>query len=139
MIKPRLGPLSVSSLLTAVLYTRKIKNALKIVQKKKLGFVVVVNNDGLNKGIFTDGDLKRSLQRKKSITNFKIKSFMTKKPYSVEENTLASDILHQMNKRKITSVCVYNRKNKKKTIGVIHIHHLLKFLKWGRLYRSFFF
>ena len=107
----------------------KIKNALKIIQKKKLGFVVVVNNDGLNKGIFTDGDLKRSLQRKKSITNFKIKSFMTKKPYSVEENTLASDILHQMNKRKITSVCVYNRRNKKKTIGVIHIHHLLKFLK----------
>ena len=84
----------------------KIKNALKIVQKKKLGFVVVINNDGLNKGIFTDGDLKRSLQRKKSITNLKIKSFMTKKPYAVEENTLATDILNQLNKRKITSVCI---------------------------------
>jgi len=107
----------------------KIKNALEVIQKKKLGFVVVVNNEGLNKGIFTDGDLKRSLQKKKSITNLKIKSVMTKKPYSVEQNTLASDILHQMNKRKITSVCIYNKKNKKRTIGVIHIHHLLKFLK----------
>ena len=54
---------------------------------------------------------------------------MTKKPFIVEENTLASDILTQMNKRKITSVCVYNKKNKSKTIGVLHIHHLLKFIK----------
>ena len=107
----------------------KIKNALEVIQKKKLGFVVVVNNEGLNKGIFTDGDLKRSLQKKKTITNLKIKSVMTKKLYSVEQNTLASDILHQMNKRKITCVCIYNKKNKKRTIGVIHIHHLLKFLK----------
>ena len=54
---------------------------------------------------------------------------MTKKPYTVEENMLVSDILSKMNKKKITSVCVYNKKNTKKTIGVIHIHHILKFLK----------
>ena len=40
-----------------------------------------------------------------------------------------ADILAQMNKRKITSVCIYNKKNKKKTIGVLHIHHLLKLVK----------
>ena len=106
-----------------------INNTLKILQRKKLGFVVVVNNNGLNRGIFTDGDLKRSLQKKKSIKNLKIKSVMTKKPYSVEKNFLASDILYQMNKRKITSVCVHDKNNKKKTIGVIHIHHLLKHFK----------
>ena len=54
---------------------------------------------------------------------------MTKKPYSVDENMLISDILYKMNKKKITSVCVFNKKNRKKTIGVIHIHHILKFLK----------
>ena len=52
---------------------------------------------------------------------------MTKKPYIVEENMLISDILIEMNKRKITSVCVYN-KSSKKTVGVIHIHHILKFI-----------
>ena len=107
----------------------KIINALKIVREKKLGFVIIINNNGLNKGIFTDGDLKRSLQNKKSISNLKIKSVMTKKPYSVEKNSLASDILYQMNKKKITSVCVYDKSNKNKTIGVIHIHHILKHLK----------
>ena len=106
-----------------------MKKALRILNKKKLGFLVVINNQGLNSGIFTDGDLKRLMQKKKLIDNLKIKKFITKNPYIVEENTLASDILKQMNKRKITNVCVYNKKNKKKTIGVIHIHNLLNILK----------
>ena len=106
-----------------------IKDALITLNKKKLGFIVIVNNDGLNSGIFTDGDLKRSLQKNKSIEKLKIKTVMSKKPFAVEENTLISDIISKMNKRKITSVCVYNKKNRKKTIGVIHIHHILKFLK----------
>ena len=106
-----------------------VRNALKILNKKKLGFIVIINNHGLNTGIFTDGDLKRSLQKNKSIEKIKIKSLMTKKPYSVDENTLISDIISKMNKKKITSVCVFNKKNKNKTVGVIHIHHILKFLK----------
>jgi len=106
-----------------------VRNALKILNRKKLGFILIINNNGLNTGIFTDGDLKRSLQKNKSIEKIKIKSLMTKKPYSVDENTLISDIISKMNKRKITSVCVFNKKNKNKTIGVIHIHHILKFLK----------
>ena len=96
---------------------------------KKLGFLVVVNNHGYNVGIFTDGDLKRLLQKKKNISHLKIKLFMTKKPYIVEENTLASEILKQMNKRKITNACVFKKDNREKIIGVIHIHDLLKTLK----------
>ena len=106
-----------------------MKNALKILNSKKLGFLVLVNKQGLNSGVFTDGDLKRLIQKKKSINNSKIKKFMTKNPYVVEENTLAPDILNQMNKRKITNVCVYNKKNKRKTVGVIHIHNLLDILR----------
>ena len=60
-------------------------NALKILNKKKLGFLVIVNNEGLNTGVFTDGDLKRIMQRKKFINNLKIKQFMTKKPFCVEK------------------------------------------------------
>ena len=106
-----------------------MKNALKILNSKKLGFLVVINNQGLNAGVFTDGDLKRLMQKKRQFENVKIKSFMTKKPYIVDENTLASEILSQMNKRKITNVCVYKKNNKKRTIGVIHIHNLLSILK----------
>ena len=89
----------------------------------------MVNNQKLNTGIFTDGDLKRLMQKKKDIKRLKIKSFMTRKPYIVEENVLASEILAQMNKRKITNVCIYKKKDKRKIVGVIHIHNLLKILK----------
>ena len=103
-----------------------MKKALKILNFKKLGFLVVINSENLTTGIFTDGDLKRLMQKKREINNFKIKKFMTKKPFAVEKNMLISDILSLMNKKKITNVCVYSKENKKKTIGVIHIHDLLK-------------
>ena len=106
-----------------------MKNSLKILNKKKLGFLVIINDQGLNTGIFTDGDLKRIMQTNKFKNNLKIKKFMIKNPYLVEKNMLVSDILHQMNKKKITNVCVYSKENKKKIIGVIHIHNLLKIVK----------
>ena len=92
-------------------------------------FLVIINNQGLISGIFTDGDLKRLMQKKRKIDNHKIKSFMMKNPYIVEENMLATNILSQMNKKKITNVCVYEKGNKRKITGVIHIHNLLENLK----------
>ena len=106
-----------------------MKNSLKILNKKKLGFLVIINDRGLNTGIFTDGDLKRIMQTNKFKNNLKIKKFMIKNPYLVEKNMLVSDILHKLNKKKITNVCVYSKENKKKIIGVIHIHNLLKIVK----------
>jgi len=106
-----------------------IKKALETLDLKRLGFVVTINNQGFTSGVFTDGDLKRFLKKKRKIENFKIKSFITKNPFSVEVNTLATDILSQMNKHQITNVCVFKKPIKKKTVGVIHIHNLLKVLK----------
>ena len=70
-----------------------------------MGFLVIINNQNLNSGVFTDGDLKRLMQNKKNINNKKIKSFMTKNPYRVEENTLATEVLSKMNRKKITNIC----------------------------------
>ena len=103
-----------------------IRKALKIINIKKLGFLVAINNLGQTTGVFTDGDLKRLMQKKRKIESLKIKSFMTKNPYVVDEEMLATDVLYQMNKRKITNVCVYKKNNKKKTIGVLHIHNVLQ-------------
>ena len=106
-----------------------MKEALKIINLKRLGFLVATNTQGLTTGVFTDGDLKRLMRKSRKIDNLKIKNFMTKKPFVVEENMLASEILSQMNKKKITNVCIYNKKNKHKTIGVLHIHDLLNNLR----------
>ena len=103
-----------------------MRNAIKIINLKRLGFLVVTNNKGLTTGIFTDGDLKRLMQKKRKIENLKIKSFMTKNPFKVDENILASEVLSLMNKKRITNMCVYKKDNKRKTIGVLHIHNLIK-------------
>ena len=51
---------------------------------------------------------------------------MSKNPISVHKDTLAAKALGIMNEKKITSLCVYNKNNKNKTIGIIHIHNILK-------------
>ena len=50
---------------------------------------------------------------------------MTRKPKSIDKDTLAAKALEIMNTNKITSLCVYNKYNKKKIIGIIHIHNIL--------------
>ena len=72
-----------------------MKKALKIINLKRLGFLVVTNTQGLTTGVFTDGDLKRLMRKSRKIDNLKIKNFMTKKPFVAEENMLASEILSQ--------------------------------------------
>ena len=53
------------------------------------------------------------------------KEVMTKNPLGVDKDSLAAKALSIMNNKKITSLCVYDKKNKTKTIGVIHIHMIL--------------
>ena len=108
---------------------QSMKNAIRVINLKKLGFLVIINSEGVTKGVFTDGDLKRLMKKRNNIENLKIKNFMSKNPFAVDENTLASDVLSQMNKRKITNVCIFRKDNKKKTIGILHIHNLIDNLR----------
>ena len=51
---------------------------------------------------------------------------MKTKPVSIDKDTLAAKALEIMNRNRITSLCVFNKKNKTKIIGIIHIHTLLR-------------
>ena len=103
-----------------------MKDALKLILSKKLGVLIVKNNNGYTKGIFTDGDIKRLVKKNQNFYTLKVKKIMNKNPISVEKNTLAAKALSIMNEKKITSLCVHKFKNKKKTIGVLHIHNILE-------------
>ena len=99
--------------------------ALKLINSKKLGVAIVRNKKKETIGIFTDGDIKRSIQNKENFKNLRIKAFMTRKPISVDKDILAAKAIAIMNEKKITSLCVHKKINKKKTIGIIHIHNLI--------------
>jgi arabinose-5-phosphate isomerase len=108
-------------------HNKNFKEALKIMNVKKLGIVVILKNKFI-KGLVTDGDLRRELKNYSSNQN--LDKFMTKKPLVANENMPASKALAIMNEKKITSLLVvsdsdYNKSNKSLK-GIIHIHFLLQ-------------
>ena len=104
----------------------KMKKALKILSDKKLGVLIVQNKNKQTTGIVTDGQIRRFNQKNPNLYSAKVNKVMTKNPISVEKNDLAAKALSIMNSRKITSLCVFDKKNKSKTIGVLHVHTILQ-------------
>ena len=107
-------------------YNKNFKQAIKEMNKKNLGIVVIQKNKFI-KGIVTDGDLRREMKSNSNYIN--LNKFMTKNPLVVNENMTASKALGMMNEKKITSLLVVADKdlNKRDKIlrGIIHIHFLL--------------
>ena len=103
-----------------------IDKALKIINDKKLGVLLFKDFNGNTTGIITDGDLKRIAQKFKKFDNLNLKKLMTRNPISVDFETLAASALSIMNTNKITSLCVHKNKKKKKTVGIVHMHDILR-------------
>ena len=103
-----------------------MKQALKVLSQKKLGVLIVKNKKNKTVGIITDGQIRRFNQKKIDLHSMTVKEIMTKNPISIEKNSLAAKALSLMNTNKITSLCVYEKKNKIKTVGIIHIHNILQ-------------
>ena len=103
----------------------KMKTAIKILSNKRLGILVVQNKLKKTSGIITDGEIRRFNEKKIDLPTMRVKDVMTKNPVSIDKNALAAKALSLMNSRKITSLCVYDKKDKFKTIGVLHIHNIL--------------
>ena len=104
----------------------KMKKALQIISSKKLGTLIVQNNNKITVGIITDGQIRRFNQTSNNLQDLTVKKVMTKNPISIDKDTLAEKALSIMNAKKITSLCVNNQRNAKKTIGIIHIHNILQ-------------
>ena len=104
----------------------KMKKAFQIISNKKLGVLVVQNNKKKTTGIITDGQIRRFNSINTDLQDLTVKKVMTMNPISVDQDTLAEKALAIMNSKKITSLCVHNQKNKKKTIGILHIHTVLQ-------------
>lgn len=102
----------------------KFIEAIKIITDKKLGCVILTDNDYKMTGVITDGDIRRILMKNSNIDNIVAKEVMTQNPKTVAENALAVKALALMEKHSITSVAVCDKS--KKPIGIIHIHNLLK-------------
>ena len=109
-------------------FNKKLNDALKIINQKKLGVVVIVKKQNIV-GLVTDGDLRREIKNISKTND--LTKFMTKKPLMINENMPAAKALAIMNEKKITSLLVvsdkdYKKKVKTKLKGIIHVHSLLQ-------------
>ena len=93
------------------------------ISSKGLGVSLVIKNKSLM-GIFTDGDLRRTLNSESNPLDEKISKFMTKKTKTISQDSLAIDALEIMQANKIYTLAVVDRHNK--PVGVIRMHDLIE-------------
>ncbi|AMP90452.1 KpsF/GutQ family sugar-phosphate isomerase [Legionella pneumophila] len=101
-----------------------VSDALIEVTNKKLGMTCVVDKHGYLVGVYTDGDIRRTLTRQFNINTTLIKDVMTKNCRTIPKGMLAAEALAIMQKYSITSLVVVENDNR--PYAVLHLHDLLK-------------
>ena len=103
-----------------------MKDALLEITSKRLGTTGVFNEEGDLKGIITDGDLRRGIEKYDNIMKKTARDLMTPNPKTIQKDALAAHALKKMEDFSITSLFVIEKEGDKKPIGIIHIHDLLR-------------
>ena len=103
--------------------TTSLSETLIEISSKGLGVSLVIKNKSLM-GIFTDGDLRRTLNSQSNPLDEKISKFMTKKTKTISQDSLAIDALEIMQANKIYTLAVVDIHNK--PVGVIRMHDLIE-------------
>ena len=101
-----------------------LKEALMEMTHKSLGMTVIVEEDGQLAGIFTDGDLRRTLDREIDIRNATIDSVMTPHGKTARAEMLAAEALKIMEDHKISALVVVDKENR--PVGALNMHDLLR-------------
>ena len=100
-----------------------LSKALVEISNKGLGMVAVVDKKKL-KGVFTDGDLRRTIGSKKDIHKTKISLVMSKNVKTIQQSSLASKAIEIMEKNNIYVLIVLD--SKKIPVGVLRMHDLMQ-------------
>jgi arabinose-5-phosphate isomerase len=108
----------------AVLPTATLRDALMEMTHKGLGMTAIVENGQRIRGIFTDGDLRRALDKQVDIHQTIITRVMTSHCKTILADCLAVDALTMMQTHKITALLVVDAEQT--LIGVLHMHDILR-------------
>ena len=101
-----------------------IREALMEVSEKKLGMTTVIDNQGILSGVYTDGDIRRTLHDQHDINTTPLHQVMTRNCLTIKPGILAAEALSLMQENRITSLIaidLYQRPT-----AVIHLHDLLR-------------
>jgi len=103
--------------------TALVKDVLLAITRARAGSATVIDRRGMICGIFTDGDLRRHLEKDPMITTKSVNEVMTHKPLTVSMNMLALEVLRLIKEKKVDEFLVVD--NKRRLVGVIDEKDLL--------------
>lgn len=106
-----------------VLPATPLADAIRIMNEKNLGAVLVVDGENRVAGILTDGDIRRLVASSRNIGNRTAADDMTPSPKTIQGTLLAADALSIMQRHEITTLPVTGQKGE--LIGILHLHDLL--------------
>ncbi len=102
--------------------TAMLSQAIVEMTSKQFGITGVVDDEGALVGVLTDGDLRRAF--KQGFVDRPLAEAMGKHPRTVPPDTLAQEVLAEMNSTAVTAVFVVDAA--RKPLGLVHIHDLLR-------------
>ena len=103
-----------------------LKEALFEITSKKLGITGVADEQGELVGVFTDGDLRRSIEDGLDALNRPIRELMVANPKRILRSNLAAKAMQKMEQYSITSLFVFESEDSRVPVGILHLHDLLK-------------
>lgn len=102
-----------------------VKDALFAITSGNYGAACVVDNSNKLMGIFTDGDLRRLIEKfGVEAFNIKIEDAMTHTPKVISPENLAAEAMHIMERSEISVLIAVNNENV--PVGMLHLHEILK-------------
>ena len=101
-----------------------VSEALLEMSGKGMGMTAIVDNDDTVLGIYTDGDLRRTLDKKIDLQQTRIEQVMTRDCKTVDAHDLAAEVLKLMEDHKINGALVTDNNNR--LIGALNMHDLLR-------------
>lgn len=107
-----------------VMHTASLKEALLEMSKKGLGMTAIVDNEHQLLGIFTDGDLRRTLDQDIDIHQARIADVMTSGGKTLPANTLAAEALNFMQQHRINDLLIVDESNK--LTGALNMQDMLR-------------
>ncbi len=110
--------------LPSVTESASLQDALLEMTRKGLGATAVIDASNKLIGIFTDGDLRRTLEKNADLRGVKIADVMTRNPRTMAADKLAAEAAQMMQARKITCVLIVDEGNR--LVGALHTHDLMR-------------
>jgi len=101
-----------------------LRQAVLEMTRGKIGMTVVVDAAGVVQGVFTDGDLRRTIEKRTDLNAITVDEVMTRNPRTVRPHTLAAEAVHVMESHKVNQVLVVDERGA--LVGALNMHDLFR-------------